>query len=138
MHTPHVQRAYHRVTGSVYDEMAGMGAYIHIYAHMYSYTFSYEHMSSFAVNIERTCPQLRTVISLLRNFPCSLPLSLLSLSPPSLPFRAGEDGGVNNAEICVSVPHSFNGPCFQDLGLPLTASKIKANILKSPFCSDVV
>ena len=74
MHTPHVQRAYHRVTGSVYDEMAGMG----------------------------------------------------------------EDGGVNNAESCVSVPHSINGPCFQDLGLPLTASKIKANILKSPFCSDVV
>ena len=65
--------------------------------------------------------------------PPSLPLS----SPPSLPSRAGEDGGVNNAEICVSVPHSFNGPCFQDLGLPLTASKIKANILKSPFYSDV-
>jgi len=37
----------------------------------------------------------------------------------------GEDGGVNNAEICVSIPNKFNGPCFEDLGLPLTASKIK-------------
>jgi len=55
------QEAYHEVTGSEYDEMAGMGM----------------------------------------------------------------DGGVNNAEICVSVPNSFKGPCFHDLGLPLTASKIK-------------
>jgi hypothetical protein len=44
----------------------------------------------------------------------------------------GVDGGVNNAEICVSIPgKGVKGPCFDDLGLPLTASKTKANILQS-------
>jgi hypothetical protein len=49
----------------------------------------------------------------------------------------GVDGGVNNAEICVSIPgKGVKGPCFDDLGLPLTASKIKANILQSTLYSD--
>jgi hypothetical protein len=39
MHTPHVQEAYHEVTGSEYDEMAGMGVYIYTYTHVYSYVF---------------------------------------------------------------------------------------------------
>jgi hypothetical protein len=39
----------------------------------------------------------------------------------------GVDGGVSNAEVCVSIPGK--GLCVDDLGLPLTASKIKANIL---------
>ena len=49
----------------------------------------------------------------------------------------GVDGGVNNAEICVSIPgKGVKGPCFDDLGLPLTASKIQANILQSTLYSD--
>jgi hypothetical protein len=33
MHTPHVQGAYHKVTGSAYDVMAGMGVCIYTYTH---------------------------------------------------------------------------------------------------------
>jgi hypothetical protein len=33
MHTPHVQRAYHAVTGNTYDVMAGMGVYVYICTH---------------------------------------------------------------------------------------------------------
>ena len=93
------------------------------------------------------------------HFP-SLPLSLSSpYLLPSVPYRAGVvggvnnvdiylyiyiyilyigvDGGVNNAEICVSIPgKGVKGPCFDDLGLPLTASKIQANILQSNLYSD--
>jgi len=39
----------------------------------------------------------------------------------------GKGGGVSRSEICVAVPHSSppTGPCYGDIGLPLTASKIK-------------
>jgi hypothetical protein len=40
MHTPHVQRAYHRVTGSAYDVMAGMGVCIYIQTHTHTHVYN--------------------------------------------------------------------------------------------------
>jgi hypothetical protein len=55
MHTPHVQRAYHTVTGSVYDVMAGMGVYVYICTHIYQDMHSYEvihvHIYTYASDI---------------------------------------------------------------------------------------
>jgi hypothetical protein len=40
MHTPHVQGAYHKVTGSAYDVMAGMGVYIYIHTHTHTHVYN--------------------------------------------------------------------------------------------------
>jgi secreted trypsin-like serine protease len=39
----------------------------------------------------------------------------------------GKDGAVSRSEICVVMPKSnpHTGPCYGDIGLPLTAAKIK-------------
>jgi hypothetical protein len=39
MHTPHAQEAYHKVAGSVYDVMAGMGVYVYIHTYILAYVF---------------------------------------------------------------------------------------------------
>ena len=57
----------------------------------------------------------------------------------------GKGGGVSRSEICVAVPKTDppTGPCFGDVGLPLTASKIKGRegswllgLSHADHCSD--